>query len=653
MEAMEARLVDLERERQEYRNWKVNVENKVIALEADKTELAQWKTHAEDEVKTLKEELAKSKEKGDEGRSKAQKKRLEPQDYETGDNFEHWSWTLEQYAESCHPGMGKALLKWVTTENHDTITEETLKAKGINLSDPVMKDLWTVIYSKMKAIEGMNIVRQVSIDGQNAAELYRALKLHFDPESVITKQALRNQLHRVPRCKRLQDVMAELTKCEVKAARLEALEGRKYEDEDRIMILRDLVPKEIDEEIEKNPDVAQNYKKLKAYVTGICRRQTEKDNRKENSNKKKKSEDDMDVDAVTEKIDKMKEEFMNAIWGMGTPTEGGDINSMSKGWKGGGKGGWGKGQWGKGQWPGGGKAWGKGDGGKGDGGKGKGGGKNGGGKGADGKGFGASQRLPAEFHGTCNWCWEWGHSAKYCKKKDQYMDNLRKKQTASMEEKEDGEDDEAEEEDSDVEQFCLQEYQCGECNGETVAAMQEYMGYTKIESTIDSGSCESIMSNKDGGKIKIKPSPGSKAGKKYTSASGHAIDNEGQSKVRFMASNGGKRKMVYQRGDTSKTLASVGNITDMGNTVIMNAKGGHILKDIDGSIYKKAVKAAQTKTPFERKRGVYVMDMWIKSEDDDDSMDVDAVSKEWTQIGKKGKAVKPAGKAGFTRQVRA
>ena len=662
---MEAQVAELVNKVQELIKWKdmKDAEDLNEGLE-EKCRWRDWKIAMDTKMNEhivkileLQDEVTKSKHDGGGGgdKGKAQRKRLEPEDFKMGDNFEQWGWALGQYLEYCHPGKGRSMLQWAVGQT-DVITEESVKQQAYQLDSPMMKDAWTIMYATVKAVEGVNIVRKTSNDGQNAAELYRQLKMHFDPESAITAQALRNQLHRVPRCKKLVDVLPELTKCEVKMARLQAMEpDRPFNDIDRIMMLRDLVPKDIDDELEKNPEMADDYRRLKSYITGMCRRQIERDNRKETSKKKEKGNDEMDVDSLTEKVNDMKREILASMWGQ--QNEGEDLHAMGKaGWKGG-KAGGGKGWPGKGQpWQ---QPWQGGGGGKGDrkgsspyaGVKGGKGGKDGG------KGGKALPRPTGEFHGTCNWCWEWGHSAKYCKAKDKYMDNIRRQQQAAVDDKkDDGEDSDEDGDEEECEQFCLEDAAktCRPC-GETVAAVQDYMGYRKVEATMDSGSCDSIMANRDGGKIKVKPSKGSLSGKKYTSASGHAISNEGESNVKFMAENGGRRKMKYQRGDTTKTLASVGNVCDNGNCVIMSSKGGHILKDEDGEIYRKAVKMAKTVTPFHRKRGVYVMDMWVKDDEErsgeNDDMDVGNVAEEdkWIKVNKNGKPVKP-NKKGFTRQ---
>ena len=135
------------------------------------------------------------------------------------------------------------------------------------------------------------------------------------------------------------------------------------------------------------------------------------------------------------------------------------------------------------------------------------------------------------------------------------------------------------------EQFTLEDAD-EDIEHETVATMQEHMGYDKVECTMDSGSVVSIMPTKICQQVSTTPSKSSKAGKKYSSASGHSIENKGKLQVKFLTTGDEKRKIEFQRGNTTRTLGSIGCICDKGNNVIMNSKGGYVLKDVDNSIFK-------------------------------------------------------------------
>ena len=64
--------------------------------------------------------------------------------------------------------------------------------------------------------------------------------------------------------------------------------------------------------------------------------------------------------------------------------------------------------------------------------KGKGGFQGKGAKGLPGKGKGDGKGI-GTFNGECHWCGAWGHTSKYCRQKDAYMDNIRRGQTSNVE----------------------------------------------------------------------------------------------------------------------------------------------------------------------------------------------------------------------------
>ena len=63
--------------------------------------------------------------------------------------------------------------------------------------------------------------------------------------------------------------------------------------------------------------------------------------------------------------------------------------------------------------------------------------------------------------------------------------------------------------------------------------------------------------------------------------------------------------MTFQVAEVSRPLASVGDMCDKGNIVVFGAKGGYVL-GLDG----------QSKVRFERNRGVYELDLWVKNEEE-------------------------------------
>ena len=91
--------------------------------------------------------------------------------------------------------------------------------------------------------------------GVIGAEAWRALKSRYDPETAITLEAWRGELFKVRRCAKITEVVSRLTQWENKMNRLDnALRASgkpDISDEDKTMVLKDLIPVEMEEELRK------------------------------------------------------------------------------------------------------------------------------------------------------------------------------------------------------------------------------------------------------------------------------------------------------------------------------------------------------------------------------------------------------------------
>ena len=70
--------------------------------------------------------------------------------------------------------------------------------------------------------------------------------------------------------------------------------------------------------------------------------------------------------------------------------------------------------------------------------------------------------------------------------------------------------------------------------------------YTKVSAIVDSGSVEHVLPERWLPCIQMEESPGSKAGKKYLSATGQAIPNLGQQALVGKTREGQPRGIVFQ-----------------------------------------------------------------------------------------------------------
>ena len=550
-------------------------------------EVEGWKMQIEKDMEVRLDEIRRCIKEGskDHGWNKKRKERLEPEEFK-GKDFTAWDHALKLYIEECFK-EGEEVMNWAGKEKNE-IDDAMMSPDN---DGKVNEELWSVINSKIKDSSGKNLIKKIAKTVTRECrgmEAYRAIKAYYKPETEKTVYHLKKKLINMGPSKNLSEMSERITEQEDIMAEIQSKENKEMPEDIKALYLRAIVTPSIDEEIEKRQDMAENYRKIRDYCVSLANSEKEKKN---NKKKEDKDPDKMDLDTMTAKI---TESVLGALGG---------AKAKGKGKADGGKGGKGKGesnwQW---QWqPEGSK------------GKAKGGGKGGKGKGkADkGKGKGGQGKAPV-FYGACNYCWEEGHSKWYCPKL-----GLKPYAGAVEEEEEKEEEHEEEEEEEGEELGAMTETDRNAWEGDMCAMMGEHMGYTKVEAMVDSGACTSIMPMNVCAQVPIKDGP--KKGVKYEAVSGHSIENKGESMVGFETDESERRSLKFQRGDkATKTLAAVGNITDKDHLVVMGKNGGAIIQDPEGRLMKELLEAAKKAksrtTPFRRKGGVYVLDMWVPQE---------------------------------------
>ena len=100
----------------------------------------------------------------------------------------------------------------------------------------------------------------------------------------------------------------------------------------------------------------------------------------------------------------------------------------------------------------------------------------------------------------------------------------------------------------------------------------------------------------------VKPSPGSRRGQHYVSASKQRLPNLGQVTLNALTNDYEKTLMTFQVAEVSRPLTSVGEVCDRGNLVVFGPGGGYILS-LNG----------QSRTKFQRNKGIYELDLWIEN----------------------------------------
>ena len=134
---------------------------------------------------------------------------------------------------------------------------------------------------------------------------------------------------------------------------------------------------------------------------------------------------------------------------------------------------------------------------------------------------------------------------------------------------------------------------------------------------VDSGAADNVMSKRHLKGYTIGPSPGSKAGRRWGSASGHAIPNEGEVVYNFMVESGDIKKGKTQVGEVRRPLAAVSQLTkDKRNIVFFCEDEDWIIPRSDPITQEiiKLVKKAKDKTKMHSHKGTYRMRAWLVPE---------------------------------------
>ena len=121
---------------------------------------------------------------------------------------------------------------------------------------------------------------------------------------------------------------------------------------------------------------------------------------------------------------------------------------------------------------------------------------------------------------------------------------------------------------------------------------------------MDSGAASSVAPPTLAPHVEITESPGSRRGQCFVSASSNSMPNMGQKALSIQTNEGRDATVVYQMVDVQRPLTSVSATCDKGNWVVYTPDGGFIWNCRTGE-----------RTSFERRGGIYELDIWIKNED--------------------------------------
>lgn len=91
-----------------------------------------------------------------------------------------------------------------------------------------------------------------------------------------------------------------------------------------------------------------------------------------------------------------------------------------------------------------------------------------------------------------------------------------------------------------------------------------------MEIIVDSGAAEVVAPPGFAPDYAIKPSPGSRSGARYRTASGNMIANHGGKRVTLSTESGELRTMTSQVANIIKPVASAGSITAHGHRIVLD-----------------------------------------------------------------------------------
>ena len=124
--------------------------------------------------------------------------------------------------------------------------------------------------------------------------------------------------------------------------------------------------------------------------------------------------------------------------------------------------------------------------------------------------------------------------------------------------------------------------------------------YTKVSAIIDSGAVEHVLPPNCLPRVRMTESPGSRAGKRYLSATGEAIPNLGQKVLYGKTREGQPRNITFQIAPVRKPLISVARMGDAGNDVMLTDKP-HIRNRLTGQV-----------TALRREGKTFILDLWVR-----------------------------------------
>ena len=129
--------------------------------------------------------------------------------------------------------------------------------------------------------------------------------------------------------------------------------------------------------------------------------------------------------------------------------------------------------------------------------------------------------------------------------------------------------------------------------------------WRKIEAAVDSAAVDPVMPHKWLPHISSRPSARSKEGRHYVAANDEVIRNLGERPIPFTTQEGLKTGIIFQDAEVGRCLVSVDKLNEAGSEVILNKRNPRIVTKRGDVI------------PLKRKKGVFILTMWIQMPESD------------------------------------
>ena len=129
----------------------------------------------------------------------------------------------------------------------------------------------------------------------------------------------------------------------------------------------------------------------------------------------------------------------------------------------------------------------------------------------------------------------------------------------------------------------------------------EEQEWEEVEMAVDSGATETVVGESMLPGVETKPGDASRRGVQYEVANGERIDNLGEKRFTCVGEEGYECNMKAQVCDVNKALLSVRRLTQAGNKVVFDPKGGYIENMETGE-----------RMNMQEKGGMYVLKLWVQ-----------------------------------------